>query len=160
MYHVHLVDGNMHNSHKVPGAILRCKSSIVLASCSVSMNQTHVYLNVLCLPVKTFSVRLTKSQNLNVSRLAVVLSQSFAARCQCAIEDVVEAVPTDNAPTTSEWSTSLLHTKMRLILDVWWIFLFDDGKIASYSSIFMHLLYHEYYDNATCYNLRDVHYLI
>ena len=32
-------------------------------------------------------------------------------------EDVVGAAPTGDAPTTSEWSTILLHTKVRLILE-------------------------------------------
>ena len=34
-------------------------------------------------------------------------------------EDVVGAAPTGDAPTTSEWSTILLPTKMRLILETW-----------------------------------------
>ena len=34
-------------------------------------------------------------------------------------EDVVRAAPTGNDPTTSEWSTILLITKVRLILEVW-----------------------------------------
>ena len=33
-------------------------------------------------------------------------------------EDVVGAVPTGDAPTTSEWSTILLPTKVQLILEV------------------------------------------
>ena len=33
-------------------------------------------------------------------------------------EDVVGAAPTGDAPTTSEWSTILFHTKVRLILEV------------------------------------------
>ena len=33
-------------------------------------------------------------------------------------EDVVGAAPTGDAPTTSEWSTILLPTKVRLILEV------------------------------------------
>ena len=35
-------------------------------------------------------------------------------------EDVVGAVLTGNAPTTSEWSTSLLPTKVWNLLEVWW----------------------------------------
>ena len=34
-------------------------------------------------------------------------------------EDVVGAVLTGDAPTTSEWSASLLPTKVWLILDIW-----------------------------------------
>ena len=37
-----------------------------------------------------------------------------------ANEDVIGAAPTGDAPTTSEWSTNLLPTKMRLILEMWW----------------------------------------
>ena len=44
--------------------------------------------------------------------------QSFEARCLVENEDVVGAAPTDDAPTTSEWSTILLPTKMRLILKI------------------------------------------
>ena len=45
-----------------------------------------------------------KSKNLNVflSSLAVVFAQSIEARCQVKNEDVVGAVPTGDAPTTSE----------------------------------------------------------
>ena len=45
-----------------------------------------------------------------------------SCRCLCAVvknEDVVGAAPAGDAPTTSEWSTSLLPTKMRLILQIW-----------------------------------------
>ena len=34
-------------------------------------------------------------------------------------EDVVGAAPTGDVPTTSEWSTILLPTKVRLILETW-----------------------------------------
>ena len=34
-------------------------------------------------------------------------------------EDVVGAEPTGDAPTTSEWSTILMLTKVRLILETW-----------------------------------------
>ena len=34
-------------------------------------------------------------------------------------EDVVGAAPTGDAPTTSEWSTILLPSKVRLILETW-----------------------------------------
>ena len=37
-------------------------------------------------------------------------------------EDVVGAAPTANAPTTSEWSTISLPTKVQLILEVWQCF--------------------------------------
>ena len=38
--------------------------------------------------------------------------------CKVGNEDVVEAAPTGYAPTTSELSTILLPTKVRLILEV------------------------------------------
>ena len=48
--------------------------------------------------------------------LAVVYDQSNEARCEVENEDVVGAAPT---PTTSEWSTILFPTKVRLILETW-----------------------------------------
>ena len=46
-------------------------------------------------------------------------AESLEARCQVENEDVVGAAPTGDAPTTSEWSTILLATKVCLILDVY-----------------------------------------
>ena len=59
------------------------------------------------------------SQNLNVSRLVQQLSlpNPFKAGVN---EYVVGAAPTGDARTTSEWSKILLHTKVCLILEVWW----------------------------------------
>ena len=54
-----------------------------------------------------------------LSRLAVAFAQSIEAWCSVENEDVVGAAPTGDAPTTSEWSTSLLSTKLCLILEVW-----------------------------------------
>ena len=51
--------------------------------------------------------------------LTVVFAQSIEARCYVENEDVVGAAPTDDAPTTSEWSI-LLPTKVQLILEVLW----------------------------------------
>ena len=45
-------------------------------------------------------------------------AQSIEARCWVENEDVVGAAPTGDAPTTSEWSTILLPTVVRLILKV------------------------------------------
>ena len=45
-------------------------------------------------------------------------AESLEARCQVENEDVVGAAPTGDAPTTYEWSTILLSTKVRLILEV------------------------------------------
>ena len=50
--------------------------------------------------------------------LAAVFAESLEARCQVENEDVVGAAPTGDAPTTSEWSTVLLPTKVPLIWEV------------------------------------------
>ena len=52
-------------------------------------------------------------------RLAVASAQSIEARYQVENEDVVGAAPIGDAPTTSEWSTILLPSRVRLILEVW-----------------------------------------
>ena len=52
-------------------------------------------------------------------RLAVVFAQSSEIRCWAENEDVVGTAPTGDAPTISEWSTILLPTRVRLILEVW-----------------------------------------
>ena len=71
------------------------------------------------------NIRRTKSQHLKDSRnvLRLSLPNFLEARCQVENEDVVGAAPTGDAPTTSEWSTILLPTKVRLILEVlrWYI---------------------------------------
>ena len=54
-----------------------------------------------------------------LSRLAVVFVQYIEAKCYMENEDVVVAVPTGDAPTTSEWSTIQLPTKVCLILQTW-----------------------------------------
>ena len=47
-------------------------------------------------------------------------------------EDVVGAAPTNDAPTTSEWSTILLLSKVWLILEVWqYIFFTSWGHVIS-----------------------------
>ena len=90
---------------------------------------------------KIYNIRHTKSQNLNDSRLILQLSSKTTARwgenhlsfgqmsnpsieASCYVEngDVAGATPTGNAPTTSEWSTILLPTKVQLILEVWQYF--------------------------------------
>ena len=53
-----------------------------------------------------------------LSPLAVVFAKSIEARCSVENEDVVGAAPTGDAPTTSELSTMLLPTKVRLIIEV------------------------------------------
>ena len=52
------------------------------------------------------------------SRLAVVFAQFIEARCKVHNE-VVEAAPTGDAPTKSEWSIILFSNKVRFILDIW-----------------------------------------
>ena len=46
------------------------------------------------------------------SRLVVVFVKFIEARCEVENEDVVGAAPTGDAPTTSEWATILLPTKV------------------------------------------------
>ena len=45
-----------------------------------------------------------------------VFAESLEARCQVENEDVVGAAPTGDAPTTSEWATISLPTKVQLII--------------------------------------------
>ena len=56
--------------------------------------------------------------NCFLSRLVFVFDVSIKTKYYVENEDVVGAVPTGNAPTTSEWSTILLPTRARLILEV------------------------------------------
>ena len=62
----------------------------------------------------------TKSQHLQRFSycLAAIFTESFEARCQVENEDVVGAAPTGDVPTTSEWLTIPLPTKVHLILEV------------------------------------------
>ena len=53
-------------------------------------------------------------------RPAVVFAQSIEARCWVENEDVVGAALTVDAPTTYEFSTISLPTKVRLILAILW----------------------------------------
>ena len=48
-----------------------------------------------------------------------MFAQSIETRCKVENEDVVGAAQIGDAPTTSEWSTILLPTKVRLVLEVW-----------------------------------------
>ena len=50
----------------------------------------------------------------------MVFAKSIEAMCEVENEDAVGAALTGNAPTTSELSTILLPTKLRLILEVLW----------------------------------------
>ena len=73
---------------------------------------------------KTSIISRTKSQNLNVSCILLQLSSHSIHWNQVLVEneDVVGAVPTGDAPITSELSTILLPTKVRLILEVLWYY--------------------------------------
>ena len=66
------------------------------------------------------SISRIKSPNLNVSSLLLqwLLSNPLKLGVKFKNEDVVGAGPTGDAPTTSELSTILLPTKVRLILEV------------------------------------------
>ena len=65
---------------------------------------------------KVSKIRRTKCFS---SHLVVVFTQSVEVRCYVENEDVVGAAPTGDAPTTSEWSTIWLPTKVRLIIETW-----------------------------------------
>ena len=55
----------------------------------------------------------------SLSHYAVVFVQYIEARCHVENKDVVGAALTGDAPITSEWSTILLPTQVRLILEIW-----------------------------------------
>ena len=72
---------------------------------------------------KTSSISRTKPQHLNVSL------SSYSCLCPIHWSQVLSrewicswSNGEGDAPTTSEWSTILLPTKVRRILEVWWYF--------------------------------------
>ena len=65
---------------------------------------------------QTSNTRRIKYQNLNVSRLVLPLRNVLKP---VENEDVVGAAPLGDAPTTSEWSTTSLPTKVSFILEIW-----------------------------------------
>ena len=71
--------------------------------------------------IKISNISRTEFQNLNVSHLVLQLSllQFIEARSEFENEDIVDTASAGDAPTTSEWSTILLPTKVQRILDVW-----------------------------------------
>ena len=86
---------------------------------SFPMGVTLIHWPSLCqIHRKTSCISRTKSQNLNVSRLVLQSSLPNPLKPGVKYEDVVGAAPTGDAPTTSEWSTILLHYKVRLLLEV------------------------------------------
>ena len=69
---------------------------------------------------QTFNIRNTKYQSVNVSRLVLQLSLPIHwSQLLSWKEDIVGAAPTGDTPTTSEWSTILLPTKVLHILEFW-----------------------------------------
>ena len=66
------------------------------------------------------NIRCTKSQSLNDSRLVLQLSVPNPLKPGVKVEneDVVGPAPTGDAPTTSEWSTLLLPTIVRFVLEI------------------------------------------
>ena len=67
---------------------------------------------------------------------SVVFAQSNEAMCYVENEDVVGAAPTGDAPTTSEWSTILLPTKVRVILETWRWLCYTDSMTHSLSPFY------------------------
>ena len=64
------------------------------------------------------NIRRTKSQHLKDSHTVLGLTLPNPFKPDVENEDVVGAAPIGDAPTTSEWSTILLPSKVRLILEV------------------------------------------
>ena len=79
---------------------------------------------------KISNIRRTKYQKLKwfPSHVAVAFDQSIEARCWVENEDVVGAAPTGDAPTTCEWLTILLTTKVGYILETWRYLCFGDAE--------------------------------
>ena len=68
---------------------------------------------------KISNIRPTQNQNLNDSRLIMQLPLPNPFKPYVENEDVVGAAPTGDTPTTSEWSTIVLPSKVRIILETW-----------------------------------------
>ena len=82
---------------------------------------------------QTSNIRRTKSKNWNVSRHDLQLPLPNPLKPGWVEnEDVVGAAPTGDAPTTSEWSTLLLPSKVWFILDVWRYVLWRVVKLVGY----------------------------
>ena len=121
------VDTNFHVDHckryntAQCNMIVRSHHSIIRHITILNTTEQWLTLNINNTYCKISNISHTKSQNLNDSRLVLQLSlpNPIQARCRVKNEDVVGAAPTGDAPTTSEWSTSLLPTKVQLILEVW-----------------------------------------
>ena len=70
---------------------------------------------------QTYDIMHTEPKQWNVPRLVLqlFLVQSSEARSEVENENTAEAAPWGVVPTTSEWSTSLLPTKVRLLIKNW-----------------------------------------
>ena len=104
-----------------PLAVILTKSLVVSNAnrCSKTTHHTHyLILNIYVLSNLYMLHQISKLKWFS-SCLAVVFAQSIEARCQVENKDVVGAAPIDDASTTSEWSTSLLPTNVRLISEDW-----------------------------------------
>ena len=99
-------------------AIWRQRTLILVMAC----HGLHSFGQSVPVPVnyrQTSNISHTEFPNFIVSRLVVQLSLPNPSKPGVENEDVAGAPPTGDAPTTSEWSTILLLTKMQLILEVW-----------------------------------------
>ena len=77
---------------------------------------------------QTSNMSRINSQNLNGLRLVVQLSLPNPLKLGIKSRmKTVGAAPTGDAPNTSEWSTILLPTNVRLILEVCGYLLFKNG---------------------------------
>ena len=103
-------DGKPEAGSQAHGVFIVAMTTVVV----VELGWSYEYRKISC-------ISHIKSQNINVSRLVLLLyiAQSIETRYWVANGDVVGAAPTGDAPTISEWSTILLPTKVRLILEVW-----------------------------------------
>ena len=77
--------------------------------------------------------------------LTAAFVESLEARYQVEYEDVVGAAPTGDAPTTSEWSTILLPTKVHLILEILRYFVMHMNGVMSCYMIIAILYFIEHF---------------
>ena len=87
---------------------------------SVRVYESHLHYHRATAPLpyhQTSSIRRTKFQNSNVSRL--VLQLFLLNPLKPCVKSRMKCSWSSAAPITSEWSTILWRTKVRLILKVW-----------------------------------------
>ena len=96
--------GHLHSSHRIDCHWYCCNGTVII---------------ILIITVKSLihGSQIPKIKRF-ASRLAVVFAYSVETRCKVENEDVVGAAPTGDAPTISKWSTSLLPSKVCLILEI------------------------------------------